>query len=489
MPNDESVPQGQGEDALSFDPREVDEQYEPFPNFSEWAKATTVPTERWERYLARIEEKRKDVSEDLLERAREVVRRAAAVDTGAIEGLYETNEGFTFTIARQAAAWEAVLGERDEQTQRLIKSQIGAYDYVLDFATEAREVREAWLRELHEVVTEGQETHTVYTQQGKQKRSLPKGEYKSYPNHVRAPNGTVHAYAPVEATPEEMHRLCRQLQSEEFKNAHPVQQASYAHYGLVVIHPFADGNGRVARALGSVYTYRAARIPLLVLADDRGEYLKTLRAADAGELQAFVEFVLGRCLDAIQLVDQSLKTAAAPSPGQKLESLDNLYVTRGGFTHDMVDSAADQFYKSVFRRAKELIESYESSRENLSAKISTSTSRYDPEDSEYRRPLKHDGKILNLQLTSGKPGRASVQRSYRLEVPRDAGRHDDIRLIRPDTGEAVTARVDQLIPNQKSTLQVTIDMWLEEQLGKLLDELSENTRAQLRRQGYLDTDS
>jgi Fic family protein len=53
-----------------------------------------------------------------------------------------------------------------------------------------------------------------------------------------------------------------------------------AHYAFVAIHPFADGNGRVARALASVFTYRAYSVPVLILAESRNDYLTNLEAAD-----------------------------------------------------------------------------------------------------------------------------------------------------------------------------------------------------------------
>jgi Fic family protein len=53
-----------------------------------------------------------------------------------------------------------------------------------------------------------------------------------------------------------MARLVAELGSERFIKAHPIAQASYTHYCLAAIHPFADGNGRVARAVASTYLYR-----------------------------------------------------------------------------------------------------------------------------------------------------------------------------------------------------------------------------------------
>lgn len=225
---------------------------------------------------------RSDASPDLLRRAQDVVSRAAAVDTGALEGLYETDRGFTFTVATQAAVWETLVDKKGQRVRTLIEAQLDAYDSVLDLATKRRPVTEAWIRGLHAEICRGQKTYMVQTERGPQEQQLPLGEYKNLPNHVRGRDGEMHSYAPADSTPDEMHRLCEELRSEAFVNAHPVLQASYAHYAFVVVHPFADGNGRVARALASVYTYRSHSIPLLVLVDNRNEYISALEAADRG---------------------------------------------------------------------------------------------------------------------------------------------------------------------------------------------------------------
>ncbi|MGH9563036.1 MAG: hypothetical protein ACRD3S_16410, partial [Terracidiphilus sp.] len=81
----------------------LDAAYKPFPTFKEWASHTSVDTARWDRYNAALQN-RPDSSAEALRRAREVVKRAAALDTGAIEGLYEVDRGFTFTVAFETAA-------------------------------------------------------------------------------------------------------------------------------------------------------------------------------------------------------------------------------------------------------------------------------------------------------------------------------------------------------------------------------------------------
>lgn len=265
----------------------------------------------------------------MLERARNIAKRAAALDTGAIEGLYEVDRGFTYTVAFETAAWEAALSQKGEHVRSLFEAQLHAYDYVLDLATTAEPISEASIRALHEEVCRAQPTYRVMTAVGPQEQPLPKGQYKALPNHVRTRKGTDHSYAPVDVTPAEMARLVRELRTDEFLAAHPVLQAAYAHYGLVVIHPFADGNGRVARALASAFTYRTIRMPIVIFPEQKNSYLDALEAADNGAYQSFVDFMLARSLDTIKLVDESVRCGLAPSAADSLAVINSLYVTRG----------------------------------------------------------------------------------------------------------------------------------------------------------------
>ena len=232
--------------------------------------------------------------------ARDCQARGGA-GTGAIEGLYEVDHGFTFTVAFETSAWEVELAKKGENVRPLFEAQLHAYDYVLDLATKSERISEAAIRKLHEVVCGAQSTYRVMTAIGPQEQELTKGRYKVLPNHVRTRDGEDHSYAPVDVTPAEMFRLVQELRSEAFLAAHPVLQAAYAHYSLVVIHPFADGNGRVARALASAFTYRAISMPIMILSEHKNSYLDSLEEADSGNFQAFFGFMFRRAIDTMTM--------------------------------------------------------------------------------------------------------------------------------------------------------------------------------------------
>src|SRR5438105_14669043 len=71
-----------------------------------------------------------------------------------------------------------------------------------------------------------------------------------------------------------------------------------AHFRLVAIHPFADGNGRTARLLMNLLLLRGGYPPLAVRPEDRGAYLDALEHASLrDDLKPFQTFLHQR-LDA-----------------------------------------------------------------------------------------------------------------------------------------------------------------------------------------------
>jgi Fic family protein len=241
----------------------VDALYRPFPDFSSWPRLGHSQRDLWARFSAALNDQKGRATDDQLARAVTVAVRAAAIDTGAIEGLYQVDRGVTLSVAFQTLAWEHALGERGDEVRELFEAQLAGYELAIDAVTGKTPLSEPWLRSLHEQICAPQATYRVLTETAWQEQPLRRGRYKESPNHVRLADGSYHVYAPVADVAPEMRRVFEQLRTSAFEEAHPVEQAAYAHYALTVVHPFADGNGRVARALGSVYLYKNRRFTVL----------------------------------------------------------------------------------------------------------------------------------------------------------------------------------------------------------------------------------
>lgn len=269
--------------------------YVPFPAFSEWAmKANGFHA------FERAAQQFSSFAEQQRERYQKQATRSASVDSNAIEGVFTSDRGFTYTVATMAHGWESRVSEKGVHARPAFEAAMDGYNMVLDIATGAARLTESFIRELHAVMLSSQDEFVVHTVAGSQRQALPKGVYKTQPNRPTKPNGEVHYYASPDDTPSEMHRLVEQCTGEEFVNAHPALQASYIHYGFVCIHPFADGNGRVARALASAYLYRRPGLPLVIFDDQKLQYFDALEAADAGNYRPFIDFIESRVVDSMQ---------------------------------------------------------------------------------------------------------------------------------------------------------------------------------------------
>lgn len=148
----------------------------------------------------------------------------------------------------------------------------------------------AKVQELHLRVTRDQRTVMGLNAEGRPVYlPMPHGVFKDRPNNPRRPDGRVHEYCPPDRVPDEMARLLTIL-SEAPED--PVVRAAWLHHGLSCVHPFADGNGRLARTLASAPLVAGGLPPLEVMDQDRERlYLPALRAADAGDLTPFVRFI------------------------------------------------------------------------------------------------------------------------------------------------------------------------------------------------------
>lgn len=93
----------------------------------------------------------------------------------------------------------------------------------------------------------------------------------------------------------EMRDFCAWLKTEK-NNYPPVAFAALAHKNFVCIHPFKDGNGRVARLLMNLLLIRDGYLPVIIPPILRNEYIASLEKAHANDTD-FVEFIKERELE------------------------------------------------------------------------------------------------------------------------------------------------------------------------------------------------
>jgi Fic family protein len=229
--------------------------------------------------------------------------------SNAIEGntltLGETRAFLLYGITAQGKPFRDYLD---------IKGHNDAICYLEDLVRGGEVLTEALIRELHRILlVEAYDVDAITPDGRPTRRRIAIGCYKTTPNHVRTTTGETHFYATSQETPALMGELMAWYRREAEKDElHPLVLAATFHYRFVAIHPFDDGNGRMARLLTNLILMQHGFVPVVIPLEARGVYLLALEKADAGDLADFVALV-GR-----ELI-RSLALTLAAARGEPLE--------------------------------------------------------------------------------------------------------------------------------------------------------------------------
>lgn len=332
----------------------ADAAYRPFPSFEQFMAGVHVDEAVLSYYTSQLEMDRLHTSFDVGLRT---IIRAAAFDTGAVEDLYTTDRGTTFTIARMGARWEDAVEKSGDLAAEIFAAQLGVYERLREWDGE-EPITEAFIRDLHASLCAPQTTYSATLPDGTRvARPLSHGAYKVEPNHVMQADGGLHSYAPVAVTPHEIRRLVDETRSVAFIEADFVAQAAYVHYAVTVVHPFEDGNGRVSRALASVFTYRGIGMPLVLLRADRTRYLDALEAADQGDFSEFIGLMLRLVVDGSMMVHDELgRPSDVERPDSVARRLSDLLAA--GAAHDRLEQRAGDLTAMINNVADEVVRSF-----------------------------------------------------------------------------------------------------------------------------------
>lgn len=240
-----------------------------------------------------------------------------------LEFNYNSNhlEGNTLTYGetKLLILFDETKGNHEFREYAEMKAHDVALAMVEDEAQEKeRPLTETFIRRLNEIILVAPFWKEAETADGQATRKLISvGEYKTAPNHVRLANGEIFEYASPEETPALMADLVQWFRSEEEKaELQPIELAALLHYKYIRIHPFDDGNGRVARLLVNYVMQKNNLPPLVIKTDDKKNYLRALHQADAGDINAFVDYMKKQLL-------WSLDISIRAAQGEDIEEPDD----------------------------------------------------------------------------------------------------------------------------------------------------------------------
>ena len=204
-----------------------------------------------------------------------------------IDFNYNSNhiEGNTLTYGQTEILllFGKVIGEADvKDVQDMTASNVALKMMAEETSLKEVTLTQNFIRTLHRTLL--REDYTVY-------RNLPggvttsytvhAGQYKTRPNSVITRYGDRFDYASPEETPALMTDLVDWYnQAEQEGKLSPIDLAALFHYRYIRIHPFEDGNGRIARLMVNYILARHDYPMIVVRSRNKSDYLEALHATD-----------------------------------------------------------------------------------------------------------------------------------------------------------------------------------------------------------------
>lgn len=224
----------------------------------------------------------------------EKLYRRWAIETGVIENLYNVERGTTEVLVEQGFIGSLIphgdVNKPVDYVIRTLESHREVIDFLFDFVKGQRSLSTSFIKELHAVFSQTQDYCDARDSFGTPVQArLLKGEWKRHPNNPTRPDGSMHHYCPPEHVQAEMDRLLAMHLEHAERDIPPEVEASWLHHRFAQIHPFQDGNGRVARALASLVFIKAGLFPVIVSRDHKPAYIAALEQADQGNLKPLVQ--------------------------------------------------------------------------------------------------------------------------------------------------------------------------------------------------------
>ncbi|MFE2522868.1 Fic family protein [Streptomyces sp. NPDC059382] len=260
---------------------------------------------------------------ELFEPYTRAIRSRLVSESNRIEGYEwsysEVNEvALTYKELLNASVGSLMQAVRQDARVYQALGLYKAHEIADDWAKSSERPREFEVRQLHRLITSGE----VYA-----------GRYKQAENEI---GGTSLRTAAPWDVPLKMQELCDWWQE---CTVDPALEATIVHAWLTHIHPFDDGNGRMARILANLALARNGFPPLLVQSQvDRGQYYDALGASDDGDILPLYDLF-------VTILNRTVRVMSRP--GYVRDVIHDRLLTTSRTRYDLWRPQCEKFFQAL----------------------------------------------------------------------------------------------------------------------------------------------
>jgi Fic family protein len=132
------------------------------------------------------------------------------------------------------------------------------------------------------------------------------GKFRDVNVYVMQSEGEKHMFPAPVLIPGLMDEFFDWLKTPQ--DMHPVRFSAEAHYRLVSIHPFVDGNGRTARLLMNLILLQNGFTPAVIKMSDRVKYIDAIEQAQKhGTKEPFYDIVSSAVQESLEMYLKTIK--------------------------------------------------------------------------------------------------------------------------------------------------------------------------------------
>ena len=191
-------------------------------------------------------------------------------------------EGNTLTLQETKLVLEegVTIGGKPLKDHIEARNDAEAFDLMIELVNSKKKISQEIIQQIHEFVMKGILKNP--------------GQYRT--ENVRITGAKINppSYLKIVRLMDEY------IQNIEKLKLQTIKKAAYIHHEFVRIHPFIDGNGRVARLLTNFYLIKKGYSPIVIQKEDRKNYYKSLNKADNGDLSDFAVFIARAVNESLQ---------------------------------------------------------------------------------------------------------------------------------------------------------------------------------------------